>query len=341
MDEKTIIEQKKIPFEEIKEIRLHWDFESVIFPREKIKNFSYVLNENHVSYSKPFESWGKQFAVSLVSLEVDLEYAKKSYVYYGEKEDKTKMAFPLLKSCTTWNLEIITNKEEAIGVIVPSFYKDLEMEKGGVNVWNAKNYFENVLETKDSFVLKWEVDTNKLQVTFEELESLFKTNRIGASKTGLLIQVELLNRLLKEKNEEERRLVMGRISELNRSNHYQFRYLKRGYKCNISSEENKITCHIKNKSYSGNIYYLFVRENKIEKQKLLQDKLDTSHYFSRIILAFDKNINIEKTTNQFRNQWNEEEKKYFSEKLLWIDYEQLVQIWIELYKKWYIDDLQW
>ena len=66
-----MFDKYKYSLDKIKEVKLWWDFEYVIFPKEVIKRLEYEINEeNSMSY---------RCLVSSFRIEVDLDYVNSGY----------------------------------------------------------------------------------------------------------------------------------------------------------------------------------------------------------------------------------------------------------------------
>lgn len=176
--------------DEIKEIKLIYDFECVSFSRDVIRKFECHLSDKT-----------SEFSLNSVARDVKL-YVDLSYV--DSLDDRMKT---LLFSFSVWNIELITNNDEHVIIEVPTFNKDYFVSKDGCN--SDFNCFEKHEKISDSYLISWYVDNDILNFNKADLVKVMCNMSIISSRTGVSIQVEVLDRLIKDK--EKRKLILSNV----------------------------------------------------------------------------------------------------------------------------------
>lgn len=320
-----MIKEKEFTQDNIKEIRLNWDFENVIFPRQVIKKFSCHYNHDKINYL--------QDAIYLENayLEVDLDFVLNEYSYFDFKKSENKKNIDCLKFNNVWYITVTTNDDKEYELEVPFYDKSFYLDKD-TNVYNTKNIFEHHEQQNKSYIIEWKEDSTLTKLTIDEMSELFKNKKKkGAPINNHNFQVEVFNQVLKKKDETRRIEILKSFCDIINGN---IKIIKNNYQITtiIREEENFSLCtlNIKNHSYVRNINYIFIKndhdwQNIID---LLEKKSggDTSHSWHKNIFI----INDEVSLKSFEKYLASELEDYFMDNIICISLKELNQIWYEM-----------
>lgn len=142
---------KKVELENIKEIRLCWDWEIAIIPKNNIKILKYEgIQDNLIPNSDT------SYECDYVYLKLDLKYLKEHYYYEGNdldyykenkiEPDSKKTIYEALQDYNVWDIQVIYNNNRLVHLSLPS--------KPVSDVW-SKNKEEYHKENEETLTIRW------------------------------------------------------------------------------------------------------------------------------------------------------------------------------------------
>lgn len=307
-----------IKLEEIQEIRLQWDWQVAVIPKEYIKELQY----------KETASNGSEIECEQILLAVDLEY-----VSTHPLENETIMIRERIQAKDTWYIEVITQSEKMI-FNIPSYRKEIYCSNKNILVGqDAENLCELHQIEKDSYIMKWrELGKQEISMNQEEWKILFEKDSLTKiSNWKHQLGLELIDRILL-KNREENLDVIKRIHKID-TRTGEFYSMKKGY---VLSKEyyplhgvDIFIFNAKNHSHHWNFNFILVPNLAQKEQslyKIIEEGIpneDTKNYFSRTMIVHNANEKLQ-----------EDMLEYLNENLIFVTYQELNQIWYDVHKEW-------
>lgn len=307
-----MMEEKNFKLEEIKEIRLNWDFENIILPKNVIRKFSYVYNKE---MSKFIHEEGY---LQEAYLEIDLDFILNEFAYFDFKKSDYRKNIDILKFNSLWYI-IVTTMDDRIYDLIPPFYnKKLYLDQES-NIHNVSNTFEEHKRTEKSYIIYWKEDKEKIRLTMDEMIELFKNKKKkGGPYLKDCIQIAALDIIL-EKDEKDRLAFLSIFCDLA---YNYIHHVKSEYKILTEYQEEKglsnIALHLDDGKNHGLIQFTFVKDNNC-----CQDILGLLNFnlanktFGKTVLVLEDNPNLlEKEIAELEN-------------VIVINLDKLNQIWFQ------------
>ena len=311
-----------VRLEETQEVRLQWDWQEAIFPREYVRKLQYeegTKRNNEIECSK-------------VILAVDLAYIKEHNIV-SPISKKEITIFDRLQEKDVWNIVLITEKEKYT-LNLPSYRKESYCgEKELLVSEDAQNLCERHQVEKAIYTVVWEEIEEKEFYMSQGEWSIFlqKGNLTDISTITHPLGIELVDRVLL-KNKEENLDMLYRIHEAD-TRRKEIYNIKKGY--TLSKEYYPLhgidifILNAKNHAHHWNFNFILVPNLAQEEQnlyKVIEEGIpneDTKNYFSRTIIVYDE-----------KEKLKEEMLGYLNENLLFVTYQELNKIWYEVHKEW-------
>lgn len=348
----------------MKEVKICWDWEDIVIPKEYIKELKYKYEKQR----------GEELYCNNVILELDLQYIKTHNIAENEKLGLT--VFDSLQQKNIWNIEIVNDNNETISLILPSNRKDNYCkEEQYVIKWEAKNLCEHHKIQKNTYCIEWnEVEEKNTYMNPEEIRIFFKKQLLSKIFNGNhYLGTEVLSHILEQNRKEKS--ISDRIEELSKKDNgvevilHNFKEdireiiyrihdvdarrgkvygIKKGY---ILTEEyyplhgiDIIIVNAKNHSHHWNFNFVLIPKIEKEEDKKSiyevicnsEPKEDTKNYFSRTILVFNDEINVEEFMVKFYRKVYKNTNKIDikKEKLLFTTNKEINKIWYDIHKQW-------
>lgn len=321
-----MFDKYKYSLDKIKEVKLWWDFEYVIFPKEVIKRLEYEINEeNSMSY---------RCLVSSFRIEVDLDYVNSGYVGSDEEKREDRKIIDLLKGNNIWNISIVNEEDCEYEFDVPSYEKDFLLNQDGVNEWNAINRLEHHEIVGDTYIIDFKIDDKDIFLTFLEMMKAFKSSKIASYHTGKDLKLEVLFRcfadIYYDKNMVKQKEVLFKLLTrfmrfVVRKPYSFFCDYSKGYKFEVIDEGKLVKYFGKNHSYKTLINYVFISD--MEDTSLVNDLLpieNSKHNASFIVVIYDNNIDEVKL------------KEKLGDEVIYLSKSKLDEYWLSIIKIWYL-----
>ncbi len=279
----------------IKEIRLCWDWQTVVIPKEYLKEFTYELKQN--SDNTELNDCSK------LKLVMDLDYLKSHKVLNGYMvgleegiEDDT-LIINLLSGLDIWFIKVIYNDDSSKVLDLPSYRMNSTLKTTDWFNCFEKNTCEKHQILSNSYVIEWqypkleEVYMNK-ETSLSFLQSIFLTHHLTYDK---LNSFELFEYLLKLKGMDDNTLNQAKKDIYTIcDNKYQNYVLPKTItqECHYTNINNTdlIEYKIHNKSSEWLLNFIFVND-LTDLNNLLDLKIinDTTNTFSSNILIVNDN----------------------------------------------------
>lgn len=306
-------EEKNFQLEEIKEIRLNWDFEDIILPKNVIKNFSCVYNKEKSKFLHGIGYLQEAY------LEIDLNFAFNEFAYFDLKKSVNRKNIDLLKYNSVWHIIIKTYDNMEYELEPPFYNKKLYLNQES-NIHNVSNTFEEHKRTKGSYIIHWKEDKEKIKLTMNEMIELFKNKKKkGGSYLKGNIQIAMLDIILEE-DKEERLKFLGIFCKLL---YHEIYSIKSEYEMLTEYQEENgcsiIALHLDDGENHGLIQFAFVKDVNCNQDifGLLNFNL-VNKTFGKTILVLDDNQNLlGEKINKLEN-------------IIIINLEKMNQIWFQL-----------
>lgn len=308
-----------IKLEELKEVRILWDWQEAVIPIEYIKKLQYQEVKKNTYEIECRE----------VVLEMDLAYIK-SHALIGDKEVTIEGS---IQNKDIWSVELVTKNEKMI-LTPPSYRKEIYCgEKEFVVSEDAENLCETHQIEGEIYRIEWKEEEEKDSCMSPREWSIFfqKANLTDISNITHQLGIELVDRIL-FKNKEENLDVIKRIHETD-MRIGKIYSIKKGY--TLSKEYYPLhgldifILNAKNHSHHWNFNFILVPNLKKEEQslyKVIEEGIpneDTKNYFSRTMIVHEEKDSLQ-----------EDMLEYLNENLIFVTYQELNQIWYEIHKEW-------
>lgn len=308
-----------IKLEEIKEVRILWDWKEAVIPREYVKKLQYqeVKKSNY------------EIGCSEVVLEIDLAYIK-SHTLMDEEEVTIEER---IQNKDIWSVELVT-KNESIILNPPSYRKEIYCGKKEFLVSeDAENLCEMHQIEEEIYRIEWkEAEEKDIYMSPREWSIFFQKAKLtDISNITHQLGIELVDRIL-FKNKEENLDIIKRIHETD-MRIGEIYSIKKGY--TLSKEYYPLhgldifILNAKNHSHDWNFSFILVPNLEKEEQslyKVMEEGMpneDTKNYFSRTVIVHEEKDNLQ-----------EDMLEYLNENLIFVTYQELNQIWYEIHKEW-------
>lgn len=311
-----------ISLEEIQEIRICWDWQEAILPREFVRKLQY----------REVEKRNDAIECSEVILAVNLEYIKENNII-STISKKGITIFDRLQDKDVWNIVLITENAKII-LNPPSYRKEIYCsEKELVVSEDAENLCERHQIEEEIYTMVWKkVEETEFCMSQKEWSIFFqKKNLTNISTITHQLGLELVDRvLLKTKEENLDMLYRIHTADIRRGEIYS---IKKGY--TLSKEYYPLhgidifILNAKNHSHHWNFNFILVPNLEKEEQslyKVIEEGIpneDTQNYFSRTIIVHEE-----------KEKLQEDMLEYLNENLLFVTYQELNKIWYEVHKEW-------
>lgn len=281
------MEEKIFKLEEIKEIRLNWDFEDIILPKNVIRNFSCVYNKEKSKFLHEIGHLQEAY------LEMDLDFILNEFAYFDFKKSDDRKNIDILKFNSLWYI-IVTTMDDKIYDLIPPFYnKKLYLDQES-NLNNVSNTFEEHKRTEESYIIYWKEDKEKIRLTMDEMIELFKNKKKkGAPHLKDYFQIAALDIILEE-DEKDRLNFLSIFCDLV---YNYIHHIKSEYEILTEYQEkngcSNIALHIDDGENHGLIQFAFVKDTNC-----YQDILGLLNFnlanktFGKTILVLDDNQNL-------------------------------------------------
>ena len=277
-----MMEEKSFKLEEIKEIILNWDWYTIHLPKNVLRNFSCVYNKEKDEYLHEIGNLQEAY------LEIDLDFVL--------NDDRKNDEIDILTFNSFWNIVITTIDDKMYGLVLPFYNKKLYIEQKSY-VLGVPNTFEEHKRTKESYIIHWKEDKEKVRLTMDEMIELFKNKtKRGAIKLQYNIQIDILDIIL-EKAKKDRDDFFSIFCFLGYDN--SIHHIKSEYEIRTEYQEEKgfsnIVLHLDNGENNGLIQFTFVKDvtNYRDILELLNFNL-ANKTFGKTILILDNNQKIAK-----------------------------------------------
>ena len=157
-----------VRLEEIQEVRLQWDWQEAIFPREYVRKLQYeegTKRNNEIECSK-------------VILAVDLAYIKEHNIV-SPISKKEITIFDRLQEKDVWNIVLITEKEKYT-LNLPSYRKEIYCGKKELLVSeDAENLCEVHKIEENTYSMEWkEAEENEVYMSQKEWSVFFQKEKL-------------------------------------------------------------------------------------------------------------------------------------------------------------------
>ncbi len=323
--------------EDIKAVVLEWDWDKISIPNNKIKKLVYEEEKSN----------GREIWCNFVSIEIDL-----SFMQEDNKIEK-------LQEKNIWNVAIIRKNNEEFTLTLPSYRKDNYCgETKEIDIaWEYENLCEQHEVKENTFLLQWnELKEQEMYISEQEMSKFFqKGNLSSIANLTHSLAVELLKRIIEQNTAEENtfnkieklsQIHFNNIEEANLNVKKQIEdaisHRMKGYKIEEKYEPiyglDRYYINIKNRAQHWNFNFIFLTElENLEKIICaIEPNEDTKNYFSRNILVFKDNVNIEETLIEvYKNIYaNKNSIEIENETLLVTTYSKINQVWYHIHKEW-------
>lgn len=307
--------------EKIEEVRICFDWETMIIPSKYVKKIMYNI-ESVANYSD------KILDCSEITLEVDLHYIKTHKYYMGNSIDYYKenhiafdselTIYERLQDKDVWYLEIIDKNQNYLELNPPTNRKEYYCsEKEYIMAWDAPNACEIHNIVDDTFKMEWSYTDDYMNE--EEIQMFFKkenlTQREGKNnKFGLY----LFEHILLENKKEKDCL-----------NEWDF-YLKSKYKVTekyqVLEGVNTVLFNIKYKKDNRDNRFIFIPNANVKDAvyKIIED--DKKNCVSKWIFIFNDDISIEDFLKDYKD------KEILENRLLYSSYLDMNKFWLQFKK---------
>ncbi len=328
------VELKK---EDIKAVVLEWDWDEISIPNNKIQNLVYEEEKSN----------RHDIHCNFVSIEIDL-----SFMQEDNRIEK-------IQGKNIWNVTIISKNNEKFTLTLPSYRKDSycgETKKIDI-AWEYENLCEQHEVKENTFLLQWnELKEQEIYMNEQEMSKFFqKGNLSSIANLTHPLAVELLKRIIEQNTAEENtfnkieklsQIHFNNIGEANLNVKKQIEdgisNKMKGYKIEEKYEPiyglDRYYINVKNGVNHWNFNFIFLTELKNLEKIIcaIEPNADTRNYFSRNILVFKDNVNIEETMlDLYRKIYsNRNNIKIENETLLVTTYSKINQMWYHIHKEW-------
>ena len=282
-----MMEEKNFKLEEIKEIRLNWDFENIILPKNVIRNFSCVYDKEMRKFIR------EEVYLQEAYLEIDLDFILNEFAYFDFKKSDDRKNIDVLKFNSLWYIIVTTMDDKIYDLIPPFFNKKLYLDQES-NIHNVSNTFEEHKRTEESYIIHWKEDKEKIRLTMDEMVELFKNKKKnGGPYLKGCIQIAALDIILEE-DEKDRVDFLSIFCDLVYNN---IHHMKSEYEILTEYQEengcSNIALHLDDGENHGLIQFAFVKDTNCYQDilGLLNFNL-VNNTFGKIILVLDDNQNL-------------------------------------------------
>lgn len=308
-----------IKLEEIKEVRILWDWKEAVIPREYVKKLQYQEAKKSTY----------EIGCSEVVLEIDLAYIK-SHTLIDEEEVTIEER---IQNKDIWSVELVTRNENII-LNPPSYRKEVYCGKTEFLVSeDAENLCETHQIEEEIYRIEWkEAEEKDIYMSPREWSMFFQKAKLtDISSITHQLGIEFVDRIL-FKNKEENLDIIKRIHETD-MRIGEIYSIKKGY--TLSKEYYPLhgldifILNAKNHSHHWNFSFILVPNLEKEEQslyKVMEEGIpneDTKNYFSRTVIVHEEKDNLQ-----------EDMLEYLNENLIFVTYQELNQIWYEIHKEW-------
>ena len=333
----------EIKKEDIKSVVLEWDWNEISIPNNKIQKLIYEEEKSN----------GREIWCNFVSIEIDL-----SFMQEDNRIEK-------IQEKNIWNVAIIRKNNEEFTLTLPSYRKDSYCgEAKEIDIaWKYENLCEQHEVKGNTFLLQWnELKEQEIYMNEQEMSKFFqKGNLSSISKLTHPLLVEFLKRII-EQNEKESS-IFTKIEALSKKDnkptiHFSnlgesiihikqqienaISHRMKGYKIEEKYEpiygQDRYYINVKNRAHHWNFNFIFLTELKNLEKIIceIEPNADTKNYFSRNILVFKDNVNIEETMlDLYRKIYsNRDNIEIENETLLVTTYSKINQMWYHIHKEW-------
>jgi len=338
--------------QEVKKIRLHWDWKVAEIPQQAVMRFAYEPTEDGVDNIT-------------VVLEMELAYLESQYCQWlWEELENKESILEAIKEKNIWEIEVTDEQGESSFVTLPSNRKEMYCGESKWTIgWEAPNLCENHTVQDGKYIIEWKKALpQETAMELTEWERFFQKEKLSQIENKNVLGIELFDRILVANQQENavykeiEKQTNGKVTfpgytqmltetrrKIHEINHATGALL--GIKKGYSATEKMENIHgfqvdifnAKNHAHHWNLNWICVQDLNEQFEKVLlagEPNADTSNYFSRTILIAEEYPAIEEWLAEFYPKIYGENCKVTEEKILVISKEDLNQYWYEIKEEW-------